>query len=83
MLPFACLLFQILPLLIVSATNYFGRIVGKPKDSYAALAEEMNEYFKKASNRISVDIVEKLAVYGLHEEKAFHRWSISLCSPKK
>lgn len=73
MLLFACLLFQILPLFIVSATNYFGRIVSKPEDQYTALAEEMNEYYKKANNRISVNTVEKLMLYGLHEERSFHR----------
>nr|XP_056718535.1 putative ATP-dependent RNA helicase TDRD12 [Euleptes europaea] len=63
----------ILPLFIVNATQYFGRIVRKPKDQYTTLAEELNEYYKKASHRISVDTVEKLAVCGLQEENYFHR----------
>ncbi|XP_054856240.1 putative ATP-dependent RNA helicase TDRD12 [Eublepharis macularius] len=63
----------ILPLFIVDATRYFGRIVGKPKDQYTSLAEELKEYYKKASNRISVDTVEKLAMCGLQEENSFHR----------
>ncbi|XP_077166255.1 putative ATP-dependent RNA helicase TDRD12 [Paroedura picta] len=63
----------ILPLFIVNATQYFGRIVGKPKDQYTTLAEELNEYYKKASNRISVDTVEKLAMCGLQEGNSYHR----------
>ncbi|XP_066493875.1 putative ATP-dependent RNA helicase TDRD12 isoform X2 [Tiliqua scincoides] len=73
----------ILPLFIVSATNYFGRIVGKQKDLYATFAEEMSEYYKRASNRVSVDTVEKLAVYGLHEEKSFHRVQVLEVAPKE
>lgn len=69
----AFLLFQILPLFIVDATNYFGHIVNKQKDLYLALAEEMNEYYEQTSNHISVDKVEKLALYGLQEENSFHR----------
>ncbi|KFU95995.1 Tudor domain-containing protein 12, partial [Chaetura pelagica] len=63
----------ILPLHIVNATNYFGRIVDRQKDQYAILAEEMNEYFKQPSNKISVKNVEKLAFYGLCEKTLFHR----------
>ncbi|XP_015270318.1 PREDICTED: putative ATP-dependent RNA helicase TDRD12 [Gekko japonicus] len=62
-----------LPLFIVDATRYFGRIVGKLTDQYTTLAEELNEYYKKTSNLISVDTVEKLAVCGLQEEHFFHR----------
>ncbi|NXN93034.1 DBP2 helicase, partial [Rhinopomastus cyanomelas] len=63
----------ILPLHIVNATNYFGRIVDKQKDQYTILAEEINDYFKKPSNKISVKNVEKLALYGLCEKMFFHR----------
>ncbi|XP_053126847.1 putative ATP-dependent RNA helicase TDRD12 isoform X2 [Hemicordylus capensis] len=63
----------ILPLFIVDATNYFGRIVGKQKDQYIALAEEMKEYYKKSCNCVCVDTVKKLAIYALHEENTFHR----------
>ncbi|XP_061450280.1 putative ATP-dependent RNA helicase TDRD12 isoform X2 [Rhineura floridana] len=73
----------ILPLFIVDAINYIGRIVGKQKDSYIALAEEMNEYYKKAGNHISVDTVEKLAMYGLHEENSFHRVQVLEVAPKE
>ncbi|KAL8194880.1 UNVERIFIED_CONTAM: hypothetical protein K2H54_037528, partial [Gekko kuhli] len=62
-----------LPLFIVDATRYFGRIIGKLTDQYTTLAEELNEYYKKTSNRISVDTVEKLAVCGLQEGNSFHR----------
>lgn len=57
----------------MDATTYFGRIIGKQKDAYTALAEEMNLYYKKASNRVSADTVEKLAMYALQEENTFHR----------
>lgn len=67
------LFFQILPLHIVNATNYFCRIVDKQKDQYTSLAEEINEYFKKPGSKISVENVEKLALYGLCEETRFHR----------
>ncbi|NXI68878.1 RH20 helicase, partial [Anseranas semipalmata] len=73
----------ILPLHIVNATNYFGRIVDKQKDQYTVLAEEINEYFKKASNKVPVKKVEKLAVYGLCEEMLFHRVQVVETSPKE
>ncbi|XP_074014109.1 putative ATP-dependent RNA helicase TDRD12 [Numenius arquata] len=73
----------ILPLHIVNATNYFGRIVDKQKDQYTTLAEEMNEYFKKPSNKTSVKSVEKLAVYGLCEKTLFHRVQVVEISPKE
>ncbi|NXB55643.1 DBP2 helicase, partial [Struthidea cinerea] len=63
----------ILPLLIVHATNYFGRIVKKQKDQYTVLAKEMNDYFKVPGHRISVNIVEKSVFYGLREGAICHR----------
>ncbi|NXH53624.1 DDX17 helicase, partial [Rhabdornis inornatus] len=63
----------ILPLLIVHATNYFGRIVKKQKDQYTVLAKEMNDYFKVSGHRISVNTVEKSVFYGLHEGASCHR----------
>ncbi|NXY09597.1 DBP2 helicase, partial [Pteruthius melanotis] len=63
----------ILPLFIVNATNYFGRIVKKQKDQYTVLAEEMNDYFKVPERRISVNTVEKSVFYGLHEGAICHR----------
>lgn len=65
--------FQILPLFIVDATNYFGRLGGKRGHSYAALETEIKDYYQESSKRTSVDKVEKLAIYGLREEKSFHR----------
>uniref|UniRef100_K7G2L7 Putative ATP-dependent RNA helicase TDRD12 n=1 Tax=Pelodiscus sinensis TaxID=13735 RepID=K7G2L7_PELSI len=73
----------ILPLHIVDATNYFGRIIDKKKDQYAILAEEMTEYFKKAGNKLSVEMVEKQALYGLHEEGIFHRVQVLDIPPKE
>ncbi|NXF49172.1 DBP2 helicase, partial [Oceanites oceanicus] len=73
----------ILPLHIVNATNYYGRIVDKQKDQYTILAEEMNEYFKEPSNKISVKNVEKLAFYGLCEKTLFHRVQVVEISPKE
>uniref|UniRef100_A0A8C3NQ66 RNA helicase n=1 Tax=Cyanoderma ruficeps TaxID=181631 RepID=A0A8C3NQ66_9PASS len=63
----------ILPLLIVHATNYFGRIVKKQKDQYTVLAKEMNDYFKAPEHRISVNNVENSAFYGLCEGAICHR----------
>ncbi|KAM4767339.1 putative ATP-dependent RNA helicase TDRD12 isoform 2-T3 [Cyanocitta cristata] len=63
----------ILPLHIVHATNYFGRIVKKQKDQYTVLAKEMNDYFKVPEHRISVNIVEKSVFYGLREGAICHR----------
>ncbi|NXE68287.1 DDX17 helicase, partial [Calcarius ornatus] len=63
----------ILPLFIVHATKYFGRIVRKQKDQYTALAKEMNDYFKVPGHRISVNTVEKSVFYGLHEGAICHR----------
>ncbi|CAN8186596.1 unnamed protein product [Coccothraustes coccothraustes] len=63
----------ILPLFIVHATNYFGRIVRKQKDQYTLLAKEMNDYFKVPGHRISVNTVEKSGLYGLREGAICHR----------
>ncbi|KAM7011168.1 putative ATP-dependent RNA helicase TDRD12 [Passerculus sandwichensis] len=63
----------ILPLFIVHATKYFGRIVRKQKDQYTALAKEMNDYFKVPGHRISVTAVEKSVLYGLREGAICHR----------
>ncbi|NWH69733.1 P23A protein, partial [Piaya cayana] len=63
----------IVPLHVVSATNYFGRIVDEEKDQYGILSEEINKYFKEPGNKISVKNVEKLMVYGLCEKTLFHR----------
>ncbi|NXU98222.1 DDX17 helicase, partial [Cettia cetti] len=63
----------ILPLLIVHATNYFGRIVKKEKDQYTILAKEMNDYFKVPGCRISVNSVEKSVFYGFCEGAICHR----------
>ncbi|NWV07309.1 DDX17 helicase, partial [Ptilonorhynchus violaceus] len=63
----------ILPLLIVHATNYFGRIVKKEKDQYTILEKEMNDYFKVPGHRISVNTVEKSEFYGLREQAICHR----------
>lgn len=65
--------FQVLPLHVVSATNYFGRIVDKQKDQYTILAGEINEYFNETSNRVVAQKVEKLALYGFCEKTVFHR----------
>ncbi|NXD22964.1 DBP3 helicase, partial [Spelaeornis formosus] len=63
----------ILPLLIVHATNYFGRIIKKQNDQYTVLAKEMNDYFKVPGHRISVNTLEKSVFYGLHEGAICHR----------
>ncbi|NXK33448.1 DDX17 helicase, partial [Piprites chloris] len=63
----------ILPLHIVHATNFFGRIVEKEKDQYKILAEEMQNYFKVPGHRIFVNTMEKSAFYGLCEGALCHR----------
>ncbi|XP_053808808.1 putative ATP-dependent RNA helicase TDRD12 [Vidua chalybeata] len=63
----------ILPLFIVHATNYFGRIVKKQKDQYAVLAKEMDDYFKVPGHRISVNTTEKSVFYALREGAICHR----------
>ncbi|CAM5093465.1 unnamed protein product [Natator depressus] len=73
----------IVPLHIVDATNYFGRIIDKQKDHYAILAGEMIEYFKEARNKVCVEMVEKLAMYGLHKEGLFHRVQVLEIPPKE
>ncbi|NXO54510.1 DDX17 helicase, partial [Aramus guarauna] len=73
----------ILPLHIVNATNYFGRIVDKQKDQYTILAEEINEYFKNPCNKHSVKNVEKLMFYALCEKTLFHRVQVVEISPKE
>ncbi|XP_074864401.1 putative ATP-dependent RNA helicase TDRD12 isoform X2 [Carettochelys insculpta] len=73
----------ILPLYIVDATNYFGRIIDKQKDQYATLAEEMIEYFKKVRNKVSAEMVEKQALYGVQEGDVFHRVQVLDISQKE
>ncbi|KAL2300397.1 hypothetical protein Nmel_012370, partial [Mimus melanotis] len=63
----------ILPLFIIHATNYSGRIVKKQKDQYTVLAKEMNSYFKVLGHRITVNTVEKSVFYALHEGANYHR----------
>ncbi|NXE00854.1 DBP2 helicase, partial [Chaetorhynchus papuensis] len=63
----------ILPLFIVHATNYFGRIVKKQKDQYTVLAKEMSDYFKVPGHRKSVNIMEKSVFYGFREGAICHR----------
>ncbi|NXG16885.1 DDX17 helicase, partial [Grallaria varia] len=63
----------IVPLHIVHATNYFGRIVEEHKDQYAILAGEMNSYFKVPGHQISVNTVEKSVFYALYEGALYHR----------
>uniref|UniRef100_A0A8D0H6S4 Putative ATP-dependent RNA helicase TDRD12 n=1 Tax=Sphenodon punctatus TaxID=8508 RepID=A0A8D0H6S4_SPHPU len=72
----------IVPLFIVDATNYFGRIVDKQNDRYAILVKEMNEYFNKTSNKVS-GTVETLALYGLHEGALFYRIQVLEVFPKE
>lgn len=66
-------MFQIIPFYIVNATNYFGRIVDKHVDLYATLNAEMKEYFEDASNKTTVEQVEKFGLYGLAEKTVFYR----------
>uniref|UniRef100_A0A8C6ZTT2 Putative ATP-dependent RNA helicase TDRD12 n=1 Tax=Nothoprocta perdicaria TaxID=30464 RepID=A0A8C6ZTT2_NOTPE len=73
----------ILPLHIINATNYFGRIIDKQKDQYAILAEEINDYFKNPGNKVCVERVERLALYALYEEALFHRVQVVEVSPNK
>nr|XP_001915639.3 putative ATP-dependent RNA helicase TDRD12 isoform X4 [Equus caballus] len=68
---FGCI--KIIPLYILNATNYFGRIVDKHVDLYATLNAEINEYFEDSSNKTTVEKVEKLGLYGLAEKTLFHR----------
>ncbi|NWI59473.1 DBP2 helicase, partial [Calyptomena viridis] len=63
----------ILPLHIVHATNYWGRIVDKQRDQYTVLNEEMKNYFEVPRHRISVNTVEKSVFYGLREGALCHR----------
>ncbi|XP_032087081.1 putative ATP-dependent RNA helicase TDRD12 [Thamnophis elegans] len=63
----------ILPLFIVDATNYLGRVVGKWGSPYTNLETELKDYYQESNNCTPVDKVEKLAVYGLREENYFHR----------
>ncbi|KAM5297159.1 putative ATP-dependent RNA helicase TDRD12 [Glossophaga mutica] len=64
---------KIIPFYIVNATNYFGRIVDKHVDPYATLNGEMKEYFEDASNKTTVEQVEKFGLYGLAEKTLFYR----------
>ncbi|XP_029464271.1 putative ATP-dependent RNA helicase TDRD12 isoform X2 [Rhinatrema bivittatum] len=63
---------SIIPLHIVNAANYYGRIIAKD-DLYGSLATEMGDFYQKACNRVSVEKVEELALYGLHEGALYYR----------
>ncbi|XP_048185906.1 putative ATP-dependent RNA helicase TDRD12 [Perognathus longimembris pacificus] len=73
---------QIIPSYISNATNYFGRIIDKHVDLYATLKAEMNEYFKDSSNKVAVEKVETLGLYGLEEKTLFHRVQVLETSQK-
>ncbi|XP_069724675.1 putative ATP-dependent RNA helicase TDRD12 [Phaenicophaeus curvirostris] len=73
----------IVPLYIVNATNYFGRIVDEEKDQYGILSEEINKYFKEPGNKISAKNIEKLTIYGLCEKTLFHRVQVVEMPPKE
>ncbi|XP_047567057.1 putative ATP-dependent RNA helicase TDRD12 isoform X6 [Lutra lutra] len=74
---------KIIPFYILNATHYFGRIVDKQMDLYASLNAEMNEYFKGNSNKMTVEKVEKLGLYGLAEKTLFHRVEVLEMSQKE
>ncbi|NXU84917.1 RH20 helicase, partial [Xiphorhynchus elegans] len=64
---------SIVPLHIVHATNFFGRIVEKQEDKYEVLTGEMKNYFEVPGHRISAKTVEKSAFYALYEGALCHR----------
>ncbi|XP_069854651.1 putative ATP-dependent RNA helicase TDRD12 isoform X3 [Dipodomys merriami] len=74
---------QIIPSYISNATNYFGRIIDKHEDLYVTLKAEMNEYFKDSSNKVAVEKVENLGLYGLEEKTLFHRVQVLEMSQKE
>ncbi|XP_058385058.1 putative ATP-dependent RNA helicase TDRD12 isoform X2 [Diceros bicornis minor] len=74
---------KIIPFYISNATNYFGRIVDKHVDLYAALNAEINEYFEDSSNKTAVEKVEKFGLYGLGEKTLFHRVQVLEMSQKE
>ncbi|XP_039087827.1 putative ATP-dependent RNA helicase TDRD12 [Hyaena hyaena] len=74
---------KIIPFYILNATHYFGRIVDKHVDLYAALNAEMNEYFKGNSNKTTVEKVEKFGLYGLAEKTLFYRVEVLEMSQKE
>ncbi|KAM4826009.1 putative ATP-dependent RNA helicase TDRD12 isoform 4-T4 [Thomomys bottae] len=74
---------QIIPSYISNATNYFGRIIEKHVDLYATLKAELNEYFKDSGNKVAVEKVENLGLYGLEEKTLFHRVQVLETSQKE
>lgn len=66
-------IFQIIPLYIVNATKFLGRIIDKHVDLYVTLNAEMNRYFGDSSNKTVVEKVERFGLYGLAEKTVFYR----------
>uniref|UniRef100_H3AR26 RNA helicase n=1 Tax=Latimeria chalumnae TaxID=7897 RepID=H3AR26_LATCH len=64
---------SVLPLHIINATNYFGRIVKKQEDQYKKLEVEMNNYYSQSCNRLSAKDLNKYALYGLQEGTVYLR----------
>ncbi|XP_077319462.1 putative ATP-dependent RNA helicase TDRD12 [Lithobates pipiens] len=62
----------VLPLCIVDAACFYGRIV-KKDDPYEKLAKQLNEYYHSAENKVPAGKVETNQLYALSNVSAYHR----------
>ncbi|XP_041123677.1 putative ATP-dependent RNA helicase TDRD12 [Polyodon spathula] len=67
----SCGTISVLPLYVVNASCYFGRIVSKKEDLYSSLAADMAEYY--ACNLQGVKEITKGGLYGIKEGTVYHR----------
>ncbi|KAM8945996.1 putative ATP-dependent RNA helicase TDRD12 [Pelodytes ibericus] len=63
---------SVIPLCIVDAVCYLGRIVTK-EDPYGCLTAELAEYYNDGNNKITVQTVENSGLYTLQEGSLYHR----------
>ncbi|CAH2324216.1 ATP-dependent RNA helicase TDRD12 isoform X1 [Pelobates cultripes] len=63
---------SVIPLGIVDATRFFGRIVTK-EGAYEKLVEELAEYYSFDSNKMTDQNVENSGLYALQEGSVYHR----------
>ncbi|XP_075694549.1 putative ATP-dependent RNA helicase TDRD12 [Rhinoderma darwinii] len=62
----------VLPLCIVNAARFFGRVVTK-NDPYDKLAAELNEYYQSPINKILARTVECKHLYAISDGTEYHR----------
>ncbi|XP_077144788.1 putative ATP-dependent RNA helicase TDRD12 isoform X2 [Ranitomeya variabilis] len=62
----------VVPLCIVDATRFLGRVVTK-NDPYVKFVAELNEYYELSMNKVSAQKVERNHLYAISDGSDYHR----------